>query len=203
MRIHKKFRAPAAVLGILIAVALGAEPTEVVRGTFDSDGAVHFPAQYRQWVHVGTRVKVGGKNILDGSDLKSPQILNSFVEPSAMAVYERTGQWPEGSQIVKQISAVKMGNGCEAATGFCTNDLGTGFFEDSLTGLGMMVKDSKRFPSQPGHWGYFGFFRRDAWDQTAQARPQEQCAACHVKFASATDYVIVQAHLGLAPSNTQ
>ena len=59
-----------------------------------------------------------------------------------------------------------------------------------------MVKDSLRFPEQPGHWGYFSFGHQpEPYLPTAQ--PTTTCISCHVRLASDTDYVIAKAHLGL------
>jgi Cytochrome P460 len=176
----------------------------VSRAAFEQDGRVRRPTDYRQWVHVGTRVKVGGLNILDGKPLITPQILNAYVEPSAMASFRKTGKWPDGTQIMKEISSIKTGAGCDHNTNICTTELGAGIFEDSYSGLGMMVKDSRRYPAQPGHWAYFSFFRNgNAYDAAAAERGQDKCAACHVKLASDTDYVISKAHLTFGPGNVQ
>ena len=129
----------------------------------------------------------------------TPQVLNAYVEPSAMAFYNKTAKWPDGAQIVKEISSTKTGRGCDATSHFCTTELGFGIFEDVYSGLGMMVKDRTRYPGLPGNWGYFAFFRVTAsYDASAKPRTQEQCAACHIRLAADTDYVIVKAHLGLS-----
>lgn len=199
--------APLITLAILMGAAgLGgpqtADRTAVVRARFEPSGKVLRPSDYRQWVHVGTRVKVGGLNILDGKELTTPQILNAYVEPSAMAAYRKTGKWPDGTQIVKEISSIKTGTGCEQATNVCTTQFGAGLFEDSYSGLGMMVKDSRRYASLPGNWGYFSFLPKGhSFDETASERGAEGCAACHIKLASDTDYVIARAHLALSPQN--
>jgi hypothetical protein len=184
------------------ASSFGTQQTS--RASFTQEGSVNRPANYRQWVHVGTRIKVGGLNILDGSKLTTPQVLNAYVEPSAFAEYKKTGQWPDGTQIVKEISAIKVGKDCDSATYLCTTPLGSGIFEEKYTGIGMMVKDGKRFPSVLGNWGYFAFFRRGwTYESTATLRSQDQCASCHVKLASDTDYIISRAHLALQDDNTQ
>jgi hypothetical protein len=147
-------------------------------------------------------VKIGGRSILDGTKVTIPQVLNTYVEPSALDYYKRTGLWPDGAQIVKEITLVRTGKGCDKATFVCTTPIGGGFFQQSYVGLGMMIKDSKRFPMQPGNWAYVGFFYRGSgFDSTAKVRPQAQCAACHVKLASNTQYVFTQAHLGLQVGN--
>jgi hypothetical protein len=176
----------------------------VSQAVFQTDGSVRLPVRYVQWVHVGTRIKVGGLNILDGTKLAVPQVLNAYVEPTALNYYKRTGKWADGSQIVKVITSIKVGNDCDPATYECKTPLGLGLFEETYVGIGMMVKDSKRFPSDPGNWGYFAFLRKGAsYEATSTKRPLQQCASCHVNLASDTDYVITKAHLGLSTASMQ
>lgn len=131
----------------LITLAKSDMPAPVVRATFNADGTVVLPTGYRRWTHVGTRLKAQGINILDGKPTKGPEIFNAYVEPGAMDVFAHTGQWPDGTQIVKEFSSVRTGEGCDATTGYCTGPLGVGIFEAGYVGLGMMVKDAERFPN--------------------------------------------------------
>jgi hypothetical protein len=170
----------------------------VARASFDQDGRAVLPVGYRQWQHIGTRYKPDGINILDGLPAPTPEVLNAYVEPGAFAEFQRTGQWPEGTQIVKEFSAVRVGSGCEPDTHVCTSDLGRGIYESHFVGLGMMIKDSVRFPSTPGHWGYFTFGHKPPpYDPVAQVAPRAKCSTCHERLASDSDYVISRAHLGL------
>jgi hypothetical protein len=98
----------------------------VERARFTSDGSAIQPIRWRQWVHVGTRYKPIGLNILDQKLTKTPEILNAFVEPGAMKTYERTGQWPEGAQIAKEFTAVQIGAGCDTETFVCSAQFGDG-----------------------------------------------------------------------------
>jgi Cytochrome P460 len=174
----------------------------VTRAKFNADGSVDLPVGYRQWWHIGTRYKPVGTNILDFLPTKTPEIFNAYAEPKAMAVYQRTGKWPEGSQIVKEFSAVQIGENCDEKTSLCTTALGSGIYETGYIGLGMMVKDKQRFPSAPGNWGFFSFGHKPPpYDSTSLVRPEGQCASCHVALASDTDYVIAKAHIGLARAN--
>ena len=52
-------------------------------------------------------------NILDGKVTKTPEIFNAYVEPRAFSAFEKTGIWPDGTQIVKEFSAVRIGDGCD------------------------------------------------------------------------------------------
>jgi hypothetical protein len=171
----------------------------VARAHFNADGTVQLPVGYRQWYHVGTRFKPVGISILDGMETKTPEVLNAYVEPRAMAAYQATGAWPDGTQMVKEFSAVKVGEGCDAKTSLCSTQLGVGIFETGYIGLGMMVKDEKRFPDAPGHWGFFHFGHKPPpYNASSPVRPLSQCSGCHVALAAKTDYVITVAHIGLA-----
>jgi hypothetical protein len=172
----------------------------VLRAHFNSQGEALLPQGYRQWVHVGTRDNALGKvSILDGNPTATPEVLDAYVEPHAFAAYQRTGRWPDGSQMVKEFSAVRTGAGCESQTYLCTTEFGEGIFQTGYIGLGMMVKDEKRFPSAPGHWAFFSFGHKPPpYDAVSPIRPASQCQSCHVRLASDTDFVISRAHIGLA-----
>jgi hypothetical protein len=187
-------------LGNQLTPAAYAQSPAVARARFNSRGEVLLPVGYRQWVHVGTRDNPTGKiNILDGKPILTPEVLEAYVEPGAFAVYERTGKWPDGSQLVKEFSAVRVGAGCQTGTYLCTTEFGEGIFQTGYIGLGMMVKDEKRFPSAQGHWTFFSFgHKAPPYDPVSPALPTEQCMSCHVRLASDTDFVISRAHIGLA-----
>ena len=121
----------------------------IARASFGPDGSIDLPVGYRQWSHVGTRYKPDGISILDGLPLRVPEIMNAYVEPSAVAWFQKTGEWPDGSQIVKEMSAIQVGNRCNQTTRICNKSIGDGIFQANYVGLGMMVKDSMRFPMLP------------------------------------------------------
>ena len=157
---------------------------------------------YRQWWHIGTRYKPDGVSILDGLPLEVPELFNAYAEPGATATFQKTGRWSDGTQIVKEMSAIQVGDGCDEKTHICTKAIGSGIFEANFMGLGLMVKDTKRFPNSLGNWAYFSFGHRPPpYDRTSFVRPATRCEGCHAALASDTDYVISKAHLGLtAPS---
>lgn len=177
---------------------------EVLRAHFNAKGEVLLPVGYRQWEHVGTRDNAIGKiSIIDGKPSKTPEVLEAYVEPGALAAYQKTGHWPDGSQMVKEFSAVRVGAGCQADTYLCTTEFGEGIFQTGYVGLGMMVKDEKRFPDAPGHWGFFEFgHHAPPYEPVSAVRPAEQCSYCHVRLASDTDFVISRAHIGLSRTGT-
>ena len=183
----------------LASLARGQAPPSAARAQFTAAGEVELPVGYRQWRHVGTRYKPIGVSILDGMTTKTPEIYNAYVEPRSFTTFERTGHWPDGTQIVKEFSAVQVGPGCDEKTFLCTSKFGVGIFETGFVGLGMMVKDARRFPDAPGHWGYFEFGHKSPpYNAASPVRSQRQCGYCHVNLASDSDYVIAAAHIGLS-----
>jgi hypothetical protein len=186
-------------VGIPSTSSFGQSPS-VLRARFNAQGEALVPVGYRQWVHVGTRDNATGKiSILDGKPTVTPEVLNAYVEPGAFTAYQKTGKWPDGSQLMKEFSAVRTGTGCQSETFLCTTEFGEGIFQTGYIGLGMMVKDEERFPSAPGHWAFFSFGHKPPpYDPVSPVRPASQCQGCHVRLASDTDFVISRAHIGLA-----
>jgi Cytochrome P460 len=195
-----------ALLGFWSAVYSSALPPASVQSTakasFATDGDLHLPDGFRRWEHVGSRVKTSGKSVLDGAVILRPQVMDTYIEPSAFFRYKKTGVWPDGTQIVKEISIIKVGDDCDKVTFACNTPAGAGIFQDSFIGIGMMVKDSKRFPDVPGNWAYFRFLPDgSAYATTSVILPENQCQSCHVKFASKEDYVFTNTHIGLTSDN--
>ena len=179
-----------------------ASALSTVRASFAADGDLHLPGGFRRWEHVGSRVKTSGKSVLDGAVILRPQVMDTYIEPSAFVQYKKTGVWPDGTQIVKEISIIKVGDDCDKVTFACSTPAGAGIFQDSFIGVGMMVKDSKRFPDAPGNWAYFRFLAHGpTYATTSAVLPENQCQSCHVKFASKEDYVFTDAHIGLTSGN--
>ena len=162
-----------------LTLARSAGTPDVVRASFNADGSVNIPTGYRQWVHIGTRYKPLGINILDFQQTKTPEIFNAYVEPSAFAAFQATGVWPDGAQLVKEFTAVRVGDGCDEKTMLCDSPLGSGIFETGYVGLGMMVKDAQRFPEGKGNWGYFSFGHKPPpYEKTSMVHPTQQCESC-------------------------
>ena len=181
-------------------MVVASDQTTISRASFEQDGTVKLPVGYRHWSHVGTSIKSSGINVLDLSPVKSPVALDAYVEPSAIASFQKTGKWPDGTQIVKEYSDIRSGNGCDQKTLVCETSFGKSISESGYDGLAMMIKDSKRFRDAPGNWAYLSFGRKPPpYNSTAQALPRERCEFCHQRLASDTDYVVSRAHLGLAP----
>jgi hypothetical protein len=128
-------------------------------------------------------------------------MMGTYAEPSAFAEYKKTRKWPDGAQIVKELSLIKIGDDCHKVTFACSTPAGAGIFEDHFIGVGMIVKDSKRFPGRAEQLGLFRFFAHNSvYTTTSSVLAPNQCQSCHVKFASKEYYVFTDTHAGLTSS---
>lgn len=157
--------------------------------TFGADGAVNAPTDWRKWVFVGTPLT---PNALNGGEAAFPEFHNVYVEPSAFAHFEKTGEWANGTQIAKELVLLRSHDGCDEETGACFEVSGQGYFQGEFAGLELTVKDTDRFSDEPGGWAYFSFgHKSEPYAVTATAFPTESCNACHAASAE-TDFVFTQ-----------
>jgi len=163
---------------ILAAIVALAAPAAAQDVKFDSSGALTQPTGYREWVYVGTPVT---PNDMNGGEAPFPEFHNVYINPTAWAHYKRTGNFPDGTVLVKELISV----GSKAASS------GKGYFMGEFSGLETAVKDSKRFPKEPGNWAYFSFGHSYPLEKSTKAQATATCAACHVALA-ADDMVFTQ-----------
>ena len=168
----------------LWSVAAQAQDETINTATFNDDGSVQQPVNWRKWIFVGAPLT---PNALNGGNAPFPEYHNVYVEPSAFAAYEKTGEWPEGTQIAKELTLIYQNNNDEV--GASSEVSGRGFQQGEFSGLELTVKDTKRFDDMPGGWAYFSFGHQpEPYETTAMAFPAASCNACHAK--SAQDYFV-------------
>ncbi|MGI9417263.1 MAG: cytochrome P460 family protein [Geminicoccaceae bacterium] len=142
------------------------------------DNSTSIPDGFREWVFLGAPLTPNG---LNGGEAGFPEFHHVYVEPGAYAEYKATGEFPEGTTIVKELVLLKEG---DYEDGSRDEASGRGFFAKEFAGIDMMVKDSDRFAETDG-WGFFNFgHHAPPYAETAAAAPNESCAFCHT--ASAT-----------------
>jgi hypothetical protein len=120
------------------AAAAQSEKTAGVE--FTPDGKLKQPVGYRLWVYVGTPLT---PNDLNGGEAPFPEFHSVYIDPDSFAHYQKTGEFRDGTVMVKELSSV---GASEAASG-------KGYFMGEFTGLEASIKDSKRFKDEPGNWG--------------------------------------------------
>ena len=161
---------------LLYVGAASVSSQEIAKAQFAADGQVMRPVDWRSWIYVGTPLT---PNALNGGKAPFPEFHNVYVEPGAFASFSQTGKWPEGTQIAKELVLIRKGDDCETSNGACTEVSGVGYFQGEFQGLELAVKDTSRFPKEPGGWSYFSFGHQpEPYAKTAAAFPPSR--AMHV-----------------------
>lgn len=184
-------------LGMLVTAASGQMgSTDRARHAdqprFTDSGELEQPRDFRQWVFVGSPLT---PNALNGGAAGFPEFHNVYVAPSAFEHYRRTGEWPEGTVLVKELQLTQPGTFDDGSR---TEASGRGYFPDTPNGLDVSVKDSKRFARTNG-WGFFNFgHHAPPYAATAPAAPEQACAGCH-RASAHEDMVFSGFYRQLAP----
>lgn len=138
------------------------------------------PTDYRTWVYVGTPVT---PNELNGGKAAFPEMHNVYIDPVSYEEYKKTGNFREGTVIVKELVSV---GATEAVSG-------KGYFEGDFLGLEASIKSKKDFPNEPGNWAIFSFsdMKTGILKDTAPVLPAAMCVSCH-QTSAADDFVFTQ-----------
>jgi hypothetical protein len=176
--------------------AVAAEGQESA-SVLQADGTATIPAGFRSWVFLGAPLTPEGLNNgkfncdQPGGCTKSnfPEFHHVYVEKKNVDAYLKTGDFPEGTVIVKELTRVLDPM---FPDGSRVEPSGRGYFNGALNGIDMMVKDKTRFADSNG-WGFFTFGHHPMpYEKTSQVRPVAECAGCHIANVSKTDMTWVQ-----------
>jgi hypothetical protein len=170
----------ALVVGLYGNIPLQAKAADgFPKPTFNDKGELLRPdVSYREWVYIGTPLT---PNDLNPPEAPFPEFHNVYIHPSDFDHWKRTGTFPDGTVIIKELVLV----GTKQAVS------GKGYFMGEFTGLEASIKDSKRFKDEPGYWAYFSFGHSYPLADSSQAFPAAACNACHAASA-ADDFVFTQ-----------
>ncbi len=146
--------------------------------TFNDEGALIKPTGYRKWTYVGTPLT---PNDMNDGHAPFPEFHSVYINPEAFDHYEATGEFPDGTIVVKELISV----GTKAATS------GNGYFMGDFVGLEVSIKDKTRFNDEPGNWAYFSFGHEYPLKEMAHAQPAASCNECH-NGAAQDDFVFTQ-----------
>lgn len=159
--------------------AMAADMTSMteIPGMAMENGEVELPEGFREWVFIGAPLT---PNALNGGAAAFPEFHHVYIEPNAYAAYKKTGTFPEGTVIVKELVTLKS---AEYDDGSRDEASGRGFFADEFAGIDMMVKDTQRYAATDG-WGFFNYgHHKPPYQKTAAALPAENCSGCHTANA--------------------
>lgn len=178
----KRLAISLAALAVFVAgfISFQASPKQAVAATqgksglsflkFTNDGKVvrPEPSLYRKWVYVGTPLT---PNDMNDGEASFPEFHAVYMDPISFASFEKTGVYPDGTVLVKELSAV----GSKEASS------GKGYFMGDFTGLEITIKDSRRYKDDPGNWGYYSFGHKYPLKNQAAKNAVSSCNSCHEK----------------------
>ena len=166
---------------LIVAVLMAASPPSEhmqPKPSFTPDGQLVQPTGYREWVYVGTPLT---PNELNPPEAPFPEFHNVYIHPADFAEFKKSGKFPDGTILIKELVSV----GAKQASS------GKGYFMGDFIGLEAAVKDSRRFPDEPGYWAYFSFGHKYPLAENTSAQPVATCNACHAANAD-EDWVFVR-----------
>lgn len=164
--------------GILAAnVSIGDDTPDIGAAVFNDKGELQLPQGFREWVFIGAPLTPHG---LNHGKAGFPEYHHVYVNPDAYAVYKRTGAFPDGTVIAKELVLLQKG---DYKDGSKDAPSGRGFFAGDFHGMDVMVKDSKRY-KDTNNWGFFNFGHNSPpYLTAARAAPEKNCASCHTANA--------------------
>jgi hypothetical protein len=143
---------------------------------YTASGELKLPKNFHEWVYIGSPLT---PNALNNGKANFPEYHNVYIEPGSYAIYKKTGVFPEGTIMFKELQLTKE---AQFPDGSRTEPSGRGYFPGAFNGADVTVKDSKRFVDTGG-WGFFNFNHHEPKALTAQVKPKNECAYCHIASA--------------------
>ncbi len=163
----------------LLSLQASAQEIDDVVAKFTDEGELIRPTGWREWVFIGSPLT---PNSLNAGTAPFPEFHTVYMDPVSWDHWKQTGEFREGTLLAKELTLV----GDTAATS------GIGFFNGDLQGFEIAHKDSNRYTTDSGGWGYYTFGHHpEPYDSTTAAQPTASCAACHTA-AAAEDMVFTQ-----------
>lgn len=156
---------------------IGAEAAPAWGPQWTSNGELKLPKDYHSWVFLGSPLT---PHALNNGKAGFPEYHNVYIQHEAYQAYRKTGQFPEGTILLKELQLTVPGTNSDGSRSEVS---GRGYFPGARNGIDISVKDSKRF-KDINDWGFFNFgHHAPPYAKTAAAQPKDACAACHIANA--------------------
>jgi len=178
----------AAILILIKTRSAAAQTQESSLIVYDSQGRLKLPdpTVFRKWVFLGAPTTPNG---LNNGKANFPEFHHVYVEQKNLDAYLKTGTFPEGTMLVKELTRVLNP---AFPDGSRQEPSGRGYFNGEFNGIDLSIKDSKRFSKTNG-WGYFTFGHHPLpYAAVAEEASTSECAGCHIAYVAKTDMTWVQ-----------
>jgi hypothetical protein len=170
-----------AVLVTAIAIGVGTTVSAETKGIdgpeYDAQGKLIRPANYREWVNIGTGIGMVYGPLRDKAG-GNQAFTNVFVNPSSYRAFLTNGAWPDKTLFVLEIRHSTTVN--NSTTG------NNGRFQGDVMGIEAHVKDESRFETG---WAFFNLSLRES--SGSMIPTTASCYSCHATNA-AVDNTFVQ-----------
>lgn len=169
------------IVGLLMAVLFSATAyTAEFSPYVDNKGNIVLPEDFRKnLAHLGSWFVPEGE---------ASGFHDVYTEASAIAAYRKSGKFPDGATLVKELRA--------ASSGDYTTGSGVSYANSQIKQTFVMIKDTKgRFTNNPlwgDGWGW-ALFKPDNASKNVAADYKKDCLGCHVP-AKANDWVYIEAY---------
>ena len=164
----------------IMMVARGVTPAETFSAHVSATGAIHLPRDFRlTMVHLGSWFVPQGE---------ASGFHDVYTEASTAEMYRKTGQFPDGATLVKELRGAQTGN--------YTTGANVAYAVEAVKQWFVMIKDTQgRFPENPlwgDGWGW-ALFKPDEPTKNIATNYRVDCLGCHIP-AKAKDWVYVEAY---------
>ncbi|ETX05939.1 MAG: cytochrome C [Candidatus Entotheonella gemina] len=178
------------IVGFMLVCAItmlarGVTPAEVFSAHVSATGAIYLPKDFRT-----TMVHLGSWFVPQG---EASGFHDVYTEASTAEAYRKTGQFPDGATLVKELRGEKTGN--------YTTGANVAYAVDTVKQWFVMIKDTQnRFPENPlwgEGWGW-ALFKPGEPLKNVATNYRVDCLGCHIP-AKANDWVYIEAYPTLKP----
>ena len=175
-------------LACLLGGPSGAQADDQRLPIVDAKGGISLPEDFRaNLVHLGSWFVPEGE---------ASGFHDVYADAAAVEGYRKTGKFPKGSVLVKELRAHKAGT--------YTTGANVAHATDALKQWFVMVKgEENQFPDHPGWgegWGW-ALFKPDAPDKNLVTDYKVDCMGCHLP-AKANDWVYIEGYPALTEPMT-
>ena len=178
--------AVAALAGLALLGAAPAPSPLPDQPAYDAAGRLMPPAGYREWVFLSSGLDMSYVEGAAASTADRHVFDNTFAPRWAYDAFQKTGVWPDKTQLVLEVHA--------GATKGSINKRGA-FQQGPVLGMEVHVKDAARFK---GGWGFFDI-GGGGTKSGALIPYTADCYSCHLDHAAA-DTTFVQFYPTLLPT---